>query len=98
MSLAHLFSPEERTRLVHAVYVVAACIAYSLFCFAVLGADPKLQALDFFPDSLRLFLTMVMMGGTALALPVAAWVTLYNSAFFIGRLRKRGRKSFGTKP
>ena len=97
MTLAHLFTPEERTRLRHAVLVVSACAAYSLVCFGVLDADRKLQTLDFLPDSLRLVLFMIMMGGTVIALPVAAWVTLYNLTFFIGRIRKRRAKHFAAK-
>jgi hypothetical protein len=78
-------------RLRHAVLVVAACIAFSLVSVSLLDGDLQLHKLGFLPDLLRFILAMCMGLGSIIALAVAAWVALYNGAFFFGRIT--GRKN-----
>lgn len=98
MTLSHLLTPEERTRLRHAVLVVGSCLVYSAISLPYISADPQLRSWGFIPAVPRLMLVMLMGYGSIIALAVAAWVTLYNSAFFIGRMRKQRAKHFEAKP
>lgn len=93
MSLSQLFSARERKQLIHAVCVVAGCAAYFLISYAVLGADPKLQTLAFLPGLVRLMIFAIL-SGSVIVLPVAAWVIVYNGAFFIRRIRAERTKRF----
>ena len=69
-------------------------------CFAILDGDLRLQKFDFLPELPRFMLAMLMGYGSIIALVVAAWVTLYNGAFFFSRfsrIRKRGAGTFSKK-
>lgn len=89
MLFLQAFTNEERTRLRHAVLVVLAAITFSTVSFLLLDGDGQLKSFDFLPELLRFALAMSMSYGSIIALAVAAWVTLYNGAFFISRILRR---------
>lgn len=92
MPLSSLFSSQERTRLRHAVFVVAACSVFSVVASLVLDGDLQLRKANFLPEALRFMLAMSLAYGSIIAFAVAVWVTFYNGAFFFSRIRKaRGR-------
>lgn len=97
MPLFHRFTSEERTRLRHAVLVIMACGVYSVISFSLLDGDPRLDKFDFLPEVPRFMLLMTLGLGSIITLAVAAWVTLYNGAFFFNRIRKRGTGTFAKK-